>query len=202
MTKKITRKEIIARAKKIKLLLTDVDGVLTDGNMYFVENQKSNLIEIKGFHAQDGIGLRLLHQFNIKTGMITGRISPAAQNRAGTLRMKYVYQGFLEKLAPFKDILKKSGLKPHEVAFIGDDLTDVPVLKNAGLAFATHNAVKEVKDIAHFVTKKKGGEGAVREICDFLLKAQGRWKQILKNVCNSSWDKIPKEKVIVVNAKK
>jgi len=198
----MNKKEIIKRAKKIKLLLTDVDGVLTDGNMYFVENRKSNLIEIKGFHAQDGIGLRLLREYGLKTGMITGRISPSAQNRAKTLRMKYVYQGFLEKLKPFEQIAKREGLKPSEIAFIGDDLTDLPVLKKAGLACATHNAVAEVKSVAHFVTSKKGGEGAVREICDFILKAQGKWKKVLQNALNSTWTKIPAEKIIVVKEKK
>jgi YrbI family 3-deoxy-D-manno-octulosonate 8-phosphate phosphatase len=195
------KSDTIKKAKKIKLLLTDVDGVLTDGNMYFVENQRSSLVEIKGFHAQDGIGLRLLRQFGIQTGMITGRISPAAEGRAKSLNMKYVYQGFLEKLEPFEQIAKKSKLKYSQIAFIGDDLTDLPVLKKAGLACATHNAVDEVKNISHFVTKKKGGEGAVREICDFILKAQGKWPQILKNSYSSNWAKIPKEKLIIVNAK-
>lgn len=197
----MTGKEIIKRAKKIKLLLTDVDGVLTDGNMYFVENQKSDLLEIKGFHAQDGIGLWLLRQFGIKTGMITGRISPAAQGRAKTLCMKYVYQGFLGKLTPFEEISRKENLKYDEIGFIGDDLIDLSVLKKAGLACATKNAVPEVKKIAHFVTSKKGGEGAVREICELLLKSQGKWQQALKNIRNANWAYTSKEKTIIVSAK-
>lgn len=194
----MTKKEIKERAKKIKLLLTDVDGVLTDGNMYFVENRRNGFLEIKGFHSHDGIGLWLVRQFGIKTGMITGRVSPSAEARAKALSMKYVYQGFLGKLAPFLEIAKKENLNYTEIAFIGDDLVDLPVLKKVGLACATRNAVYEVRENAHFVTSRKGGEGAVREVCELLLKSKGLWKKALENIADGNWVKVSKEKTVIV----
>lgn len=180
-------KKNIARAKRIKLLLMDVDGVLTDGKMYFLPGQNGAMVEFKAFHSLDGIGLRLLNQFGVLTGVITGRESPGTEERARNLGMGYAYQGFLSKLDPLREILKDTGLKEENAAYIGDDWTDIPVLKRAGLAFAPANALPEVKAASHFITKKEGGAGAVREACDFILKSQGRWKEIMRYVETAHW---------------
>ena len=180
-------KKNIARAKKIKLLLMDVDGVLTDGKMYYLPGYNGEMVEFKAFHSLDGIGLRLLNQFGIMTGVITGRESPGTQERAANLGMSYAYQGFLSKLDPLREILKDTGLKDENVAYVGDDWTDIPVLKRAGLACAPANALPEVKAVSHFITKKEGGAGAVREACDFILKSQGRWKELMRCVETAHW---------------
>lgn len=180
-------KQNIARAKRIKILLMDVDGVLTDGKMYFLPGQNGAMVEFKAFHSLDGIGLRLLNQFGVLTGVITGRESPGTEERARNLGMGYAYQGFLSKLDPLREILKDTGLKEENAAYIGDDWTDIPVLKRAGLAFAPANALPEVKAASHFITKKEGGAGAVREACDFILKSQGRWKEIMRYVETAHW---------------
>ena len=180
-------KKNIARAKRIKILLMDADGVLTDGKMYYLPDHKGEMVEFKAFHSLDGIGLRLLNQFGIVTGVITGRESPGTEERARNLGMSYVYQGFLSKLAPLEEILKDTGLKAENVAYVGDDWTDIPVLKRAGLACAPDNALPEVKKISHFITKKEGGAGAVREVCDFILKSQGRWDEIMRYVETAHW---------------
>ena len=193
----ISRKNI-SKAKKIKILLMDVDGVLTDGKMYYLPDQKGKMVEFKAFHSLDGIGLRLLNQFGILTGVITGRQSPCTKYRARELGMDYAYQGFLSKLAPMAEILKDTGLKEENVAYIGDDLTDIPVLKKAGLACAPGNALDEVKKVCDLITLKKGGGGAVREVCDFILKSQGRWKTVMDHVETSHWPQLPKAPLKVV----
>lgn len=180
-------KKNIARAKRIKILLMDVDGVLTDGKMYYLPGHNGGMVELKAFHSLDGIGLRLLNQFGIITGVITGRESPGTEERARNLGMSYAYQGFLSKLDPLKEILKATGLEEENVAYVGDDWTDIPVLKRAGLACAPANALPEVKTSSHFITKKEGGAGAVREVCDFILKSQGRWKEIMRHVETAHW---------------
>ena len=188
----------IARAKKIKLLLMDVDGVLTDGKMYFLPGPGGKMVEFKAFHSLDGIGLRLLRQFGIRTGVITGHESPGTEERARILGMSYAYQGFLSKLGPLEEILKDAGLGVENAAYIGDDWTDIPVLKRAGLAFAPSNALPEVKRAAHLVTKKAGGEGAVREVCDFILKCQGRRGEVMRYVETSHWPSPAKPDMKVV----
>jgi len=188
------------RAKKIKLLLMDVDGVLTDGKMYYIPGRGSEMVEFRAFHSQDGIGLRLLNQFGIQTGVITGRESPGTEERARNLGMTYAYQGFLSKLEPLSRILAATGLKPENVAYMGDDLTDIPVLKKAGFACAPANALPEVKKNAHAVTKKEGGLGAVRELCDFILKSQGHWGRVMECVETAHWPPIKKTPMKVVRA--
>ena len=180
-------KKNLAGAKKIKILLMDVDGVLTDGKMYYLPGHNGEMVEFKAFHALDGIGLRLLNQFGILTGVITGRESPGTEERARNLGMSYAYQGFLSKLDPLREILKDTGLKAENVAYVGDDWTDIPVLKRAGLACAPANALPEVKAVSHFITKKEGGAGAVREVCDLILKSQGHWKEIMRHVETAHW---------------
>jgi len=194
------KQDVAKRAKKIKLVLMDVDGVLTDGHMYHVPGPDGRLVEFKGFHALDGIGLRLLRVFGIQTGVITGRKSPATEDRARSLCMQYIFMGFLAKIPPYEKILAQSGVKPEEVAYIGDDWTDIPVMARIGLACAPANAVAEVKKKAHYVSRQKGGSGAVREICELILKSQGRWPKIMEMVESGQWDSIPCENPIVENA--
>ncbi len=191
-------KTIIEKAKKIELLLMDVDGVLTDGKMYFIPQPTRKTQEFKAFNALDGIGIRMLALFNISSGIITGRESEDAQERAELLAMKYAYQGFLSKTKPLEDILKDAGVKPENTAYIGDDLTDIPVLKKVGLACAPKNAIKEVRDIAHFITEKNGGEGAVREVCDLILKSHGHWDKVMEYVDSAHWPSIEKSKIKIV----
>jgi len=191
-------KKNIQKAGKIKILLMDVDGVLTDGKMYYLPDHKNRMTEFKAFHSLDGIGLRLLSQFGILTGVITGRQSPGTEERARQLGMDYAYQGFLSKLAPLEEILEDTGLKEENVAYIGDDLTDIPVLKKAGLACAPENALDPVKKICDLVALRKGGCGAVREVCDFILKSQGLWKTVMANVEAAHWPRPLKSSVKVV----
>jgi 3-deoxy-D-manno-octulosonate 8-phosphate phosphatase (KDO 8-P phosphatase) len=179
--------ENIARAKKIKILLMDVDGVLTDGKIYYLPGHDGKMVEFKAFHSLDGIGLRLLNHFGIRTGVITGHEASVTEGRARFLGMSYVYQGFISKLGPLGEILKDAGLREENVAYIGDDWTDIPVLKRAGLAFAPSNALPEVKSAAHFIMKKAGGEGAVREACDFIIRSQGRRGEVMRCVETAHW---------------
>jgi len=189
-----------ARAKKIKIFLMDVDGVLTDGKMYYLPGKGGGMVEFKAFHSLDGIGLRLLNQFGIITGVITGRESPGTEERAKGLGMSYAYQGFLSKLEPLSRILAETGLEPESVAYMGDDWTDIPVMKRAGLACAPANALDEVKAAAQLVTKKEGGMGAVRQACDFILKSQGHWDTVMSYVETAHWPEIKKAPMRIVRA--
>ncbi len=160
---------ITEKIKKIRILLLDVDGVLTDGSIYY----NSEGSETKKFNVKDGLGIRLLLEKGIKVGIITGRKSKALTKRYKELGIdeEYVYQGLGSKKIPaLKDILKKSNLKISNVAYVGDDLPDIPIMKNVGLSFAVADAINDIKDMADFVCTKKGGEGAVREVCDMILK--------------------------------
>jgi 3-deoxy-D-manno-octulosonate 8-phosphate phosphatase (KDO 8-P phosphatase) len=184
-----------ARAKKIKLLLFDVDGVLTDGKLFFLPNfadsqqnvmqQKaqstSSRIEFKGFHAHDGASISLARLGGIKTGIITKRVSETVALRARDLKLEYVYQGVQDKRTCFNEIVQKAGLKPEEAAFVGDDVVDLPAMRAGGIAIAVKNARAEVKREAHYVTAHAGGEGGLRDAVEFILKAQGKWKGALKD---------------------
>jgi 3-deoxy-D-manno-octulosonate 8-phosphate phosphatase (KDO 8-P phosphatase) len=170
-----------SRASKIKLLLMDVDGVLTNGKLYNVPDAEGKMVETKGFDSQDGIGLQWLHWKGIATGVISGRISAATAERAKQCKMVYVYQGHIEKIPILEEIMASAKIGTDEVAYIGDDFTDIPIMHRVGLAIATGNARAEVKGEAHYVTVAPGGEGAVREVVEMLLKAQGRWPEILKH---------------------
>src|SRR5262245_50078997 len=173
--------EIEAKAAKIKLLLMDVDGVLTDGKLYNVPDPQGNMAETKGFDSRDGIGLQWLSWKGIQTGVISGRVSPATAERARQCKMTYVYQGHIEKIPILEEILGQAGLDKAEVAYIGDDLTDVTIMHRVGFAIAPANARPEVKREAHYVTEAGGGDGAVREVVEILLKAQNRWQEILNH---------------------
>jgi 3-deoxy-D-manno-octulosonate 8-phosphate phosphatase (KDO 8-P phosphatase) len=178
-----------ARARKIKLLLFDVDGVLTDGKMFFLpQHQKAQentqlsaqgSIEFKGFHAHDGVAISLSRLGGLRTGLITKRFSETVALRARDLKLEFVLQGIHDKGAAFKQVVKEAGLGLDEAAFVGDDIVDLPAMRHAGLAVATQNARAEVKIEAHYTTPHAGGEGALRDVVEFLLKAQGKWKKVL-----------------------
>jgi len=172
--------DIIRRAARVKLLLMDVDGVLTDGKLYNVPDGDGKVVETKAFDSQDGISLHWLHWNGIQAGVISGRVSPATEERARQCKMAFVYQGHIEKIPVFEEIMARAGVKPDEVAYVGDDLTDVVIMRRVGFAIATGNARPEVKRCAHFVTQAEGGRGAVREVVELILKAQGHWDDLLR----------------------
>jgi len=159
----------------------DVDGVLTDGRLYNVPGPDGKMAETKGFDSQDGIALMWMNKLGIDTGLISGRVSPATVERAAQCKFKYVYQGHTEKIPILEEILADAKVATEEVAYIGDDFTDVVIMRRVGLSFATANARPEVKPIADYVTQAPGGSGAVREVVEVLLKAQGKWDSILKH---------------------
>ncbi len=171
--------QIRERASLIKLVLMDVDGVLTNGELFYCNDTEGKVQEFKAFNSHDGLGLHFLRMVGIKTGVISGRISVATTERARILDMSYVYQGHLAKIPIFEEILAKEGLTAESVAFIGDDFTDVPLIRRCGLGCATANARPEVKQAADFVTELSGGAGAVREVVELILKSNGRWEEIL-----------------------
>jgi 3-deoxy-D-manno-octulosonate 8-phosphate phosphatase (KDO 8-P phosphatase) len=173
--------DITQLASKIKLLLMDVDGVLTDGRLYNVPGPDGKMAETKGFDSQDGISLQWCARLGIVTGLISGRVSPATVERATQCKFKYIYQGHTEKIPILEEILADAGISSDQVAYIGDDFTDVVVMRRVGLAIATANARPEMKPIAHYVTQAPGGSGAVREVVELILKAQGRWAEILRH---------------------
>jgi len=163
--------ENIERAKKIKLLVLDVDGVLTDGKLIYGNYGD----ELKNFGVNDGLGIFLLRQVGIKSVILTAKASRVVRRRAKDLRIDKVYQNFHYKIEALKKICAKFKVEPEEVCFMGDDVIDVPVLKNVGLAVCPPNAMEEVKPFSHFITEKCGGNGAVREVCNFILRAQDKW---------------------------
>jgi 3-deoxy-D-manno-octulosonate 8-phosphate phosphatase (KDO 8-P phosphatase) len=190
------------RAKRIKLILFDVDGVLTDGKLFIFPAppgyrqtapdrpekhggrvgfglHSQSMIEAKGFHAHDGTAISLAKLAGIKTGLITKRMSETVALRARDLMLEHVHQGIEDKLAVFEEILRREGLSAGEAAFVGDDVIDLPVMRNCGLAIAVANARDEVKRHAHYVTTHRGGDGALRDAIEFVLKAQGKWKQVV-----------------------
>jgi 3-deoxy-D-manno-octulosonate 8-phosphate phosphatase (KDO 8-P phosphatase) len=176
---KVGAASAVARARKVRVLLMDVDGVLTDGHVYLQSFPGDIALELKEFHSQDGAGLKLARIAGLRTGIITGRESAATTRRAQENGMEFVYQGREEKGAPYEEILRLAGVSDSEVAFIGDDLPDLPALRRAGFAVAVANAVPEVKSVAHLVTKRQGGDAAVREVIEFILKAQGKWLSVV-----------------------
>ena len=171
--------DVRSLAANVRLLLMDVDGVLTDGRFYMVPDGTGGLFETKAFDTQDGMALQWLKLKGIKAGLISGRVSPATHYRAKTGGFEFIYQGHLEKIPILEEILSKAGCDHTQVGYIGDDLTDVVVMHRVGLAIATANAVPEVKREAHYVTRAPGGRGAIREAVELILRAQGLWKSIL-----------------------
>jgi len=170
----------LGKAKEIRILLLDVDGVLTDGSLiYSHEGQES-----KVFNTQDGFGLRLLGEAGLELGVITARSSEAVAQRCANLKMRYVYQGVESKLLAFQEILKQSGCKPFEVAYMGDDWLDLVLLTRVGFSVAPANAVVEVRQAAHYTTEHSGGKGAVRELCNLILEAKGCHQELLQRYMN------------------
>jgi 3-deoxy-D-manno-octulosonate 8-phosphate phosphatase (KDO 8-P phosphatase) len=172
---------VVERASRIRLLLMDVDGVLTDGTYFHVPGPQGEWVETKAFNTQDGIALKWLHEAGIAAGLISGRKSRAVELRAEQGKFKYVYQGNTEKIPMLEEILADAGLRRDEVGYIGDDFTDVVIMHRVGFAVAVGNARPEVKREAHFVTSAAGGDGAVREAIEVILKAQGLWDGVLKH---------------------
>lgn len=192
----------ITRAKKIKLILFDVDGVLTDGTIWFfpaasaaprstdaARTEKGdapgfgivsqNLVEAKGFNAHDGTAISLARLGGLKTGMITKRISETVALRARDLRIDYLFQGAESKSAVLDQIMSESGLREHQIAFVGDDVIDLPVMRRCGLAIAVANARTQVKALAHYKTPSEGGHGAARDAVEYILKAQGTLRKVI-----------------------
>ena len=176
----LTEAEVHRLAAGIKILLMDVDGVLTDGRLYFSPGPDGKMVESKTFDSQDGIALRWLSWHGIKTGVISGRDSPATLERAQQVSMTWVFQGHIEKIPLFDKIMSEAGVESEQVAYVGDDLTDVVIMNRVGLSVATANARAEVKRSAKIVTEAAGGSGAIREVVELLLRAQGKWDGILR----------------------
>jgi 3-deoxy-D-manno-octulosonate 8-phosphate phosphatase (KDO 8-P phosphatase) len=170
---------LMRRARKIGVLLMDVDGTMTRGIVCLQGFPDGSVVEMKVFNAHDGAGIKLAGIMGIRTGLITGRDSAATTRRAREASMEFVAQGQAKKLEAYKAILLRAGVADDEVAYVGDDLPDLPLLERAGLAVAVADAVYEVKKAAHYVTIAKGGEGAVREVVELILKAQGKWKKAI-----------------------
>jgi 3-deoxy-D-manno-octulosonate 8-phosphate phosphatase (KDO 8-P phosphatase) len=176
----ISDPHVRARASKIKLLLMDVDGVLTNGKLYHFPDEEGDMIETKGFDSQDGIALQWMQWKGLQTGVISGRVSLGTAERARQVKMNYVYQGHIEKVPILEKIMADAELRPEEVAYMGDDLTDIVVMHRVGFAVAVANARAEVKREAHYVTEATGGNGAVREVIEIILDAWGFWPEILE----------------------
>jgi len=195
----------LERARKIKLLLFDVDGVLTDGTIWLFpapagaqltthEQAKKKdesqggfgivshaVVEAKGFNAHDGAGISLARLGGLKTGLITKRISETVALRARDLRLEHVHQGIHDKLSVFDQILDKEGLRREQASYVGDDIIDLPILRHCGLAIAVANAREEVKAEVHYVTEHRGGDDALRDAIEYILRAQGSWQRVMND---------------------
>ena len=173
---KLETQDLERRAKGIKLLLMDCDGVLTDGRLTLLADGD----EQKTFHARDGHGIKLLHRAGLQTGIISGRASGAVERRAHELGIAYVRQNEKDKIRAFEELLGEGKVSADQCAFVGDDLPDIPVMLRVGLAVAVADAVEETKQAAHYITEHKGGRGAVRDVTELILKSQGRWEELMR----------------------
>jgi 3-deoxy-D-manno-octulosonate 8-phosphate phosphatase (KDO 8-P phosphatase) len=176
--------EAARRARHIRLVLTDCDGVLTDGSLHYSSDGARERGEINVFHIHDGLGLRLARSAGLKIGLISGRVSLPVAERARELGIDHVYQGVACKLEVYERIREAEKLSDAQIAYLGDDLPDLPPLRRAGLAIAVADAVSEVRQSAHVITQRRGGRGAVREAVELILKAQGQWEKILARYLN------------------
>ncbi|HEU4842891.1 MAG TPA: HAD hydrolase family protein [Burkholderiaceae bacterium] len=167
--------ENVARAAKVRLMIFDVDGVLTDGSLHYGAEGEA----LKTFNVHDGLGIKLLQESGVQTAIISARVSPQVVKRAADLGIGFLHQGGHDKLTPFKALLEKTGLTAEQVGFIGDDVVDLPILTRVGFAVAVPNGRADVQSRAHHVTQASGGGGAVREVCEFLLRAQGNYDKIM-----------------------
>ncbi|MBI5239717.1 MAG: HAD hydrolase family protein [Elusimicrobia bacterium] len=175
----LTPRALRARLRRVRLVLMDVDGVLTDGRIFHLVDTKGELVEFKGIGAQDAIALTWLAARGIQTGVISGRKSRGAGERLKLLGMTHIHQGRLDKKAVFAGICRRARIRPEETVYMGDDLPDLPVIRAAGVGAAPADARPEVRAAAAWVARREGGRGAVRELCEAVLKAQGLWPQVL-----------------------
>jgi 3-deoxy-D-manno-octulosonate 8-phosphate phosphatase (KDO 8-P phosphatase) len=175
--------DVLTRARRIKLFLMDVDGTLTDGGVCLIsplamEQHEAQLVtEMKVFNAQDGQGLSLAHTMGILTGFITGRRSPAVEQRAKEVQVSFVFLGQATKTHAYEDCMKRAGVTEEEIAYLGDDLPDIPLAQRSGLGVCVADGAPELKQVCHYTTKRGGGRGAAREVIELILKAQGRWEE-------------------------
>src|SRR5579863_756659 len=167
------------RARKIRVLLMDVDGTMTPRVVCLQSFPDGSVAEMKVFNAHDGAGIKLASIMGIRTGLISGRDSAATERRAREASMEFVFQGKPKKTESYEEILRQAGVKDGEVAYVGDDLPDLPILQRVGLAVAVGDAVAEVKRAAHYITTVDGGKGAIREVVELILKSQGKWKKAI-----------------------
>lgn len=168
------KKSLREKLQHIKILIMDVDGVMTDGRIIINDDGR----ETKNFDVRDGHGIKLVQRYGIEVALLTGRQSEVVKHRANELGIKEVHQKIFNKKEVFTEILQKNNLNANQAAFIGDDIIDIPVLKEAGFSATVADAIDIVKKTVDYVTKNKGGRGAVREVCEMLLQAQGRWPEI------------------------
>ncbi|VAW99301.1 3-deoxy-D-manno-octulosonate 8-phosphate phosphatase [hydrothermal vent metagenome] len=165
--------QVQQQAAKIKLVIFDVDGVLTNGGLFIGDDGQ----EYKAFHSRDGLGMAMLQKTNVQIAIITARSSNVVKHRMASLGIKYVYQGRKQKLPAFKELLSESGFQAEQVAYVGDDLVDLPVLRKVGLAIAVADAHPFVTKHVHWQTESKGGVGAARDVCEMIMQAQGTLEQ-------------------------
>lgn len=172
--------ELIEKAQKVRCVICDIDGVLTDGLLYIANNGN----ELKTFNVQDGMGLKLLLAAGIEVAVITTSVNRVVDHRMKQLGIQYYYTGQLNKCSAYDDLKKQLGFADEQFAYIGDDLPDLDIMKQVGLSIAVANAVRQVKEFAYWQTEKPGGNGAVREACDLILNAQGKEQAALENYLN------------------
>jgi len=166
--------ELVSRIKNLRMIIFDVDGVMTDGTIYYSDAG----IEIKGFDVKDGHGMKLLLRAGIELGIITGRYSKTVELRAQEIGIRYVYQNAKVKLDAYQKILEATGFSDEEMGYVGDDLIDIPVMKRVGWAVAVADASPHILPFAHYVTKRPGGRGACREVCEMVLQVKGLWEKV------------------------
>ena len=170
-------RDILKRAAGIKLVIFDVDGVLTDGSLFLGDDGQ----EYKAFHSRDGLGMKMLQATGVEIGIITARSSRVVSTRMESLGIKYVYQGNLKKIAAFEDFKQKLMLQNAQIAFVGDDLVDLPIMRQVGLAVCVQDGHRFVKQHAHWETPSPGGRGAAREVCELVMEAQGTLQSALES---------------------
>lgn len=172
--------DILAKAAQVKLVVFDVDGVLTDGSLFVGDDGQ----EYKAFHARDGMGMSLLQKTGVEIAVITARTSQVVLHRMENLKVKHIYQGRLNKLAAYNEIIEKLAISAQQTAYVGDDVVDLPVMQKAGLAIAVADAHPYVKQHAHWQTQHAGGHGAARDVCELIMQAQGTLMAQLQSFCN------------------
>lgn len=165
------------KAKEIRLLILDIDGILTNGVLYYGNAD----IEMKGFHVHDGIGLKLLRKTGVQVAIISAKKSQSIEKRIQDLRIEHAYFGHEEKLPVYEELKKKLNLTDKQIAYVGDDLPDLPILRRVGFSMTVPNAPEIIRKYVHLVTKNKGGKGAVREVCEFIMKAQDQYESVLQS---------------------